>query len=138
MPPLCGLAPGGVCRAGARHRVRGGLLPHPFTVAGPKPSRPAFCGTFPGVAPAGHYPAPSFRGARTFLVRLKAPAAARSSGPAYLVVAARLGKEQPQEDGAALAVDRAVDQLGAKAPLESDDRRLAVAHVVAEALQGEH
>jgi hypothetical protein len=27
----------------------------------------AFCGTFPGVAPAGHYPAPYLRGARTFL-----------------------------------------------------------------------
>ena len=26
-----------------------------------------FCGTFPGVAPAGRYPAPCFRGARTFL-----------------------------------------------------------------------
>ena len=29
--------------------------------------RSAFCGTFPGVAPAGCYPAPCFRGARTFL-----------------------------------------------------------------------
>ena len=27
----------------------------------------AFCGTFPGLAPAGRYPAPRFRGARTFL-----------------------------------------------------------------------
>ena len=27
----------------------------------------AFCGTFPGVAPAGCYPAPFLRGARTFL-----------------------------------------------------------------------
>jgi len=27
----------------------------------------AFCGTFPGVAPAGGYPAPCFQGARTFL-----------------------------------------------------------------------
>ncbi len=26
-----------------------------------------FCGTFPGVTPAGRYPAPCFRGARTFL-----------------------------------------------------------------------
>src|SRR5579872_2509177 len=38
------------------------------------PCRPAkrgvavcFCGTFPRVAPAGRYPAPCFRGARTFL-----------------------------------------------------------------------
>jgi hypothetical protein len=29
--------------------------------------RYVFCGTFPGVAPAGRYPAPCLRGARTFL-----------------------------------------------------------------------
>jgi hypothetical protein len=29
--------------------------------------RCTFCGTFPGVAPAGRYPAPYLRGARTFL-----------------------------------------------------------------------
>src|SRR5690242_14362334 len=40
----------------------------------------AFCGTFPGVAPAGHYPAPSFRGARTFL----APACAGPRPPGLL------------------------------------------------------
>ena len=32
--------------------------------------RSALCGTVPGVAPAGRYPAPSFRGARTFLACL--------------------------------------------------------------------
>ncbi len=56
-----------------RYRRRGALLPHPFTLtggaalAGHGNRRFAFCGTFPGVAPAGHYPAPCFRGARTFL-----------------------------------------------------------------------
>ncbi len=88
-PSLFGLAPGGVCRAGRRCRGRGGLLPHPFTVAGPKPLRPAFCGTFPGpeiaLLPAGDYPAPSFRGARTFLDAPKRAAAARPSGRSYLV-----------------------------------------------------
>ena len=64
---------------------RGGLLPHRFTLtppalrAGGRPparraaalqaGRSLFCGTFPGVAPAGRYPAPSLRGARTFLPR---------------------------------------------------------------------
>ena len=50
---------------------RGALLPHPFTLTGliARNRRFAFCGTFPGVAPAGRYPAPSFRGARTFLPR---------------------------------------------------------------------
>jgi len=45
---------------------------HPCPPAGPgRPGGPggrsALCGTFPGVAPAGRYPAPCFRGARTFL-----------------------------------------------------------------------
>ena len=47
---------------------RGGLLPHPFTLTS-RARRFAFCGTFPEVAPAGRYPAPCFRGARTFLPR---------------------------------------------------------------------
>lgn len=70
MPPLFGLAPGGVCRAapvtGRAVRSYRTLSPLP---AGPKARnrRFAFCGTFPGVAPAGRYPAPCFRGARTFL-----------------------------------------------------------------------
>ncbi len=53
-----------------RYRRRGALLPHPFTLTLLRRSfegRFAFCGTFPGVAPAGRYPAPCFRGARTFL-----------------------------------------------------------------------
>ena len=41
-----------------------------------------FCGTFPRVAPAGRYPAPYFRGARTFLPRKGA--IARPSGAAAL------------------------------------------------------
>ncbi len=46
---------------------RGGLLPHPFTLTRLEAGRFAFCGTFPEVALAGRYPAPCFRGARTFL-----------------------------------------------------------------------
>ena len=44
---------------------------HPCLAGLPLESGPArrsvFCGTFPGVAPAGRYPAPCLRGARTFL-----------------------------------------------------------------------
>jgi|GEM_PF-1587190 hypothetical protein len=42
---------------------------HPCRPSGfPKRTRRcAFCGTFPGVSPAGRYPAPHLRGARTFL-----------------------------------------------------------------------
>lgn len=49
-----------------RCRRCGGLLPHPFTLTC-HDRRFAFCGTFPEVALAGRYPAPCFRGARTFL-----------------------------------------------------------------------
>ena len=70
-----------------RRRGGGALLPHPFTLTGAlhkrpkvpkKPRRFAFCGTFPGVSPAGGYPAPCFRGARTFLRPHGFPSAARS------------------------------------------------------------
>jgi len=53
-----------------RCRRRGALLPHRFTLAAAKrnaPQRSVLCGTFPGLAPAGCYPAPSVHGARTFL-----------------------------------------------------------------------
>ena len=68
-PFLFGLAPGGVypatpvtARAVRSYRT---LSPLPADLAVCR--RFAFCGTFPGVAPAGRYPAPCFRRARTFL-----------------------------------------------------------------------
>src|ERR1700730_17852803 len=62
----CGLP----CRF--RCRTRGALLPHLFTLtrrssARSKGERFVLCGTVPGVAPAGCYPAPYVDGARTFL-----------------------------------------------------------------------
>src|SRR5512132_3606840 len=72
VPSLFGLAPGGVYRAVARRRRRGALLPHPFTLAGGPQPRPAVCFLWHcpwGRPPAGRYPAPCFRGARTFLPR---------------------------------------------------------------------
>ncbi len=54
------------CRPG--HPVRGGLLPHPFTLTGLRGARRfAFCGAIPRVTPGGRYPPPCRRGARTFL-----------------------------------------------------------------------
>ena len=89
-----------------RCRVRGGPLPHPFTLtrlhrpvlhlrrsarSGPLGTAPpqeggrfAFCGTFPGVTPAGCYPAPFIHGARTFL-----PAALSGLGEAAVRPAGR-------------------------------------------------
>src|SRR3546814_15895655 len=61
-PPL----PGARCALTAPFHP---YLPLPRTEARGWDRRFAFCGTFPGVAPAGRYPAPCFRGARPFLPR---------------------------------------------------------------------
>ena len=67
--PLSDLAPGGACRAAP---VAGGAVGSYPTVSPlpaplPRPRRTVLCGAFPGVSPAGRYPAPFLRGARTFL-----------------------------------------------------------------------
>jgi len=69
VPPLFGLAPGGVCPATpvTRRAVRSYRTFSPLP--GTHPGRFDLCGTFPGVAPAGRYPAPLLHGARTFLCR---------------------------------------------------------------------
>ncbi len=62
-PPLFGFAPGGVCRAVfvAKDAVRSyrTLSPLPHAFVSEDAGRFAFCGTVPGVTPAGYYPAPS-------------------------------------------------------------------------------
>ena len=69
---LFGFAPGGACHAAdvAADAVRSyrtlSPLPDPRALR-PEIRRFAFCGAFPGVAPAGRYPAPHPFGARTFL-----------------------------------------------------------------------
>ena len=58
---LLGLAPGGVYLASGVAVGPGELLPHPFTLTRLRISsggRTSLCGTFPGVTPAGRYPAP--------------------------------------------------------------------------------
>jgi hypothetical protein len=85
--PLFGLAPGGVYRAApvARDAVRSyrTLSPLPCHTEA-QGGRFAFCGTFPGVAPAGRYPAPCFHGARTFLSPLAQAATIRPSDSASM------------------------------------------------------
>src|SRR5687767_11670417 len=80
---------------------------------------------------AGRYPAPLFRGARTFLVSLAQAAAARSPGE-RLYGLLRPGQQERQQLGAAFAVDDAVDQVGPEAALEGDHGLLLVGHVIAE------
>src|SRR6202166_3350114 len=72
LPSLFGFAPGVVCHAVSvagpavrSYRTFSPLLPLPFGWG----KRFVLCGTVPGVAPAGCYPAPYVDGARTFLPR---------------------------------------------------------------------
>ena len=56
---------------------------HPYLISSDivvRNRRFAFCGTFPRVTPAGCYPAPLFRGARTFLPQHKSAATVQPSG----------------------------------------------------------
>ncbi len=67
---------------GARCALTAPFHPCPPSPRGASRGRFAFCGTFPGVAPAGCYPAPCFRGARTFLPRSRRKAGSEGSHPA--------------------------------------------------------
>ena len=71
LPPLLGLAPGGVFHAiavaGNAVRSYRTISPLPPDRSPGRARRCIFCGTVPGVAPAGRYPAPYLHGARTFL-----------------------------------------------------------------------
>ena len=79
---LFGLAPGGACLAPflAVGAVRSYRTVSPLP--GPKARRSVLCCAFPGVTPAGRYPAPCLRGARTFLDNtVSGPVAATAQPP---------------------------------------------------------
>ena len=109
-PSLLGLAPGGVYPAApvAGGAVRSYRTLSPLPAGRGRSRRFAFCGTFPGVAPAGRYPAPCFRGARTFLPPRPhgaRKAAIRPSGtykgnPSRAVVKGRVTDTAPATPGA--------------------------------------
>ncbi len=84
-----------------------------------------FCGTFPGVAPAGSYPAPFLAGARTFLPHAvtRMAAVARPSGKWLYSSAAFIVQQQTKQYCAAFAVDDAINIFWTKAALESDNGR---------------
>src|SRR3954463_11670879 len=69
LPSLFGLAPGVVCHAVsvAGPAVRSYRTFSPLLSLPREGKRFVLCGTVPGVAPAGRYPAPYVDGARTFL-----------------------------------------------------------------------
>jgi hypothetical protein len=141
------------------------LLPVGFTMPSPSPAtrcaltapfhlRPqaagpggqtALCGTFPGVAPAGRYPAPCFRGARTFLPRVAPGAAIRPPDPGYNVAPqARFFNrsqqlEQAVKTGEGRVVGPAVDTRRTEMTLKSRDHQprrfieaAAARHTIAE------
>ncbi len=115
------------CRC--RYRKRGALLPHPFALTGPKPTRSAFCCTVPKarVAPrlAGRYPAPSLCGARTFLPCIAAPAAARPSGGMNLAGVRHAEQTAPAQCGAQTAQPCSRRVSAPLSPPVSSDSRIA-------------
>src|SRR3954465_8411703 len=136
MPPLFGLAPGGVCRAAA---VAGGAVGS-YSTLSTWPRRGAvdsFLWHFPWGRPrrrltgtvvpwSPDFPRPACAGrGRPTLWRLL-------YRPSALAVQEQLEKDRP-----ALAVDDSVEQFGAKAALEGDHRLLLLANVIAPALQSE-
>ena len=91
---------------------RGALLPHHFNLAAANLPRRAgrrchFCGAIPGVAPAGRYPAPSFRGARTFLEQLALPAVTRPSDGRLIRREFRPARNQHNQDMGIAKIDQA-------------------------------
>jgi len=108
---LFDLAPGGVCLATA---VTGGAV-RSYRTLSPLPGLPkggtgrfAFCGTFPRVAPAGHYPAPCSRGARTFLPPGLARSGERPSGHlAHSICGPDRGAGQPPAAASSSQASRA-------------------------------
>ena len=78
---LFGLAPGGACRAPflAVGAVRSYRTVSPLP--GPRAWRSVLCCAFPGVTPAGRYPAPCLHGARTFLDGTVSSIAAAAARP---------------------------------------------------------
>ncbi len=90
-PFLFSLAPGGVYPATpvTERAVRSYRTLSPLPTNHTVCWRFTFCGTFPGVAPAGRYPAPCFRRARTFLplqVSLLQEATIQPSDAGFIIV----------------------------------------------------
>src|SRR5215472_11093172 len=131
LPLLLGLAPGGVypaaAVAGSAVRSYRTISPLPPATSRAAGSAVCFCGTFPGVAPAGRYPAPCLHGARTFLpapcgarrpsgrlaLQIKEPARAKSIRAA--------GRRHRSDTGDGLGIGGAIAEARPEMALERGD-----------------
>ena len=138
MPPLFGLAPGGVCRAAAVTGSRGALLPHPFDLAAPEAGRYCFLWHFPWGRPRRALPGTVVPWSPDFpRLRLRKP---RPPGPlaaCHMGYCGR-GSNRREQFRAAFAVDRcrrsvrAGSGAGRRSPPSAASR-----DVIAEALERE-
>jgi len=90
---------------------------HPYHPAG---WRFAFCGTFPGVTPAGYYPAPCSCGARTFLPRKRERPSSHLTRYISAAMQAASSQQVLQERGC-FGIRHPIHRVRAKVPLERGD-----------------
>ena len=126
---LFGFAPGGVYHASA---VTLGAV-RSYRTLSPLPTqkrrRFAFCGTFPRVTPAGRYPAPYPRGARTFLPQHLSDSFARSSNR---LAERTLYKSEHRGNSAACFHDPAAINERCRNAAETRIRRIEVLQLIAD------
>src|SRR4051812_30960249 len=136
MPPLFGLAPGGVYHAAA---VTGSAV-RSYRTLSTWPHRDAvdcFLWHFPWGRPRRPLTGTVFPWSPDFPRPACASRGRPTLWPGLYTRCALPVQEELEKDGAALPVDDPVDQFGAEAALECDDRRLRLVHVIAPALQRE-
>jgi len=116
------------------YQARGALLPHPFTLTCEKRWRFAFCGTVPGVAPAGRYPAPCFSKARTFLPAREAgrPSGHLAGGGVGSIRALVKLKHEPVGRIHSAGVHQAGEKSGPEMTLKGENRGIGIGNVIAD------
>ncbi len=135
MPPLFGLAPGGVCRAASvtSRAVRSYRTLSPLPVFPKEASAVCSLWHFPWGHPRRTLSGTVVSVEPGLSSRAKiAPAAARPSGPAALVVPLRLWQQQREQDHPAFCVNLSVNQFGAEPALERHDGGHRFRHLIAE------
>src|SRR3954468_7223466 len=136
MPPLFGLAPGGVCRAAP---VTGRAV-RSYRTLSTWPHRNAvdcFLWHFPWGRPRRPLTGTVVPWSPDFPPLACASGSRPTLWPALHSRSALAVQEELEQDGAALAVDGAVEQFEPEAALEGDRRGQRIMHVIAPALERE-